>query len=171
MSLPILLMNSCLRTTALFRETPLVVRSFSVCIMRTPRRSCRWSGLSDAEICAVQKWIEQGASGETPASALWVWGLTVSQGETAADAGTSISTRRDFGPADLQSVSPGHYKEWSGRRTPTPPKTRCLSDEPAGQQTNGELGDFCVTCHAPVALMEGLTSDGPHGGGPPTLKG
>ena len=28
------------------------------------------------------------------------------------------------------------------------------------RETNGELGDFCVTCHAPVALMEGLTSDG-----------
>ena len=28
------------------------------------------------------------------------------------------------------------------------------------RQTNGELGDFCVQCHAPVALAEGATTDG-----------
>jgi hypothetical protein len=28
------------------------------------------------------------------------------------------------------------------------------------RETNGALGDFCVKCHAPVALREGLTRDG-----------
>jgi hypothetical protein len=28
------------------------------------------------------------------------------------------------------------------------------------RETGGELGDFCVECHAPMALLEGATSDG-----------
>jgi hypothetical protein len=28
------------------------------------------------------------------------------------------------------------------------------------QETNGELGTFCAECHAPMAVREGLTSDG-----------
>ena len=28
------------------------------------------------------------------------------------------------------------------------------------RETNGELGDFCVQCHAPMAVREGLTEDG-----------
>jgi hypothetical protein len=28
------------------------------------------------------------------------------------------------------------------------------------RETNGELGDFCVSCHAPMAVREGYTTDG-----------
>ena len=28
------------------------------------------------------------------------------------------------------------------------------------RETNGELGDFCVQCHAPLAVAMGLTEDG-----------
>ena len=28
------------------------------------------------------------------------------------------------------------------------------------RETEGALGDFCVSCHAPMAVREGLTTDG-----------
>ena len=40
------------------------------------------------------------------------------------------------------------------------------------RQTNGEMGDFCVQCHAPVALAEGVTVDGTNlGTVDPALRG
>src|SRR5262245_36528104 len=54
-----------------------------------------------------------------------------------------------------------HYREWSGSMH------AYASDDPVflamnarGQrETDGELGDFCVQCHAPMALREGATTD------------
>ena len=55
-----------------------------------------------------------------------------------------------------------HYREWSGSMH------AYASDDPVframnarGQrETDGELGDFCVKCHAPMAVREGATTDG-----------
>ena len=55
-----------------------------------------------------------------------------------------------------------HYDEWAGSMH------AYAADDPVflamnqrGQEeTQGELGDFCVQCHAPMALAEGLTTDG-----------
>ena len=97
--------------------------------------------------------------------ALWVWGLTAcSQGETAVDAGTQPTLTRAeiLDPLTCKACHPGHYKEWSGSMHAYAAEDPVfLAMNQRGQrETNGELGDFCVTCHAPVALMEGLTSDG-----------
>jgi cytochrome c554/c'-like protein len=61
-----------------------------------------------------------------------------------------------------QACHPNHYQEWSSSMH------AYSSDDPVfiamnrrGQrETNGQLGDFCVKCHAPVALREGMTHDG-----------
>ncbi|HKE14237.1 MAG TPA: multiheme c-type cytochrome [Kofleriaceae bacterium] len=55
-----------------------------------------------------------------------------------------------------------HYREWSGSMH------AYASDDPVframnarGQrETDGALGDFCVKCHAPMAVREGATTDG-----------
>ena len=55
-----------------------------------------------------------------------------------------------------------HYREWSGSMH------AYASDDPVflamnkrGQrETGGKLGTFCVKCHAPMAVREGLTKDG-----------
>jgi hypothetical protein len=57
---------------------------------------------------------------------------------------------------------PKHYADWSGSMH------AYAADDPVflamnarGQRdTNGALGDFCVRCHAPMALQLGLTKDG-----------
>ena len=65
-------------------------------------------------------------------------------------------------PKTCQSCHPDHYREWSGSMHAYAAEDPVfLAMNQRGQrETNGELGDFCVTCHAPIALMEGLTTDG-----------
>lgn len=57
---------------------------------------------------------------------------------------------------------PDHVREWSGSMhayASEDPIFRALNA--LGQeQTDGALGDFCVKCHAPVAVALGMTTDG-----------
>ncbi|RMG12832.1 MAG: hypothetical protein D6729_16045 [Deltaproteobacteria bacterium] len=65
-------------------------------------------------------------------------------------------------PATCQRCHPAHYEEWQGSMH------AYAADDPVfiamnarGQrETDGALGDFCVRCHAPMAVAEGLTADG-----------
>ena len=65
-------------------------------------------------------------------------------------------------PAACQGCHPDAFAEWSGSMH------AYASDDPvfvalnafAQRETNGEIGDFCVGCHAPMALYVGATSDG-----------
>ncbi|MBZ0234088.1 MAG: hypothetical protein K8M05_17290 [Deltaproteobacteria bacterium] len=65
-------------------------------------------------------------------------------------------------PETCQQCHPNHFTEWSGSMH------AYAADDPVflalnklGQEeTNGELGGFCVQCHAPLALQLGLTTDG-----------
>lgn len=62
-------------------------------------------------------------------------------------------------PSTCMECHPKHYQQWSGSMH------AYASDDPVfvamnnrGQrETNGQLGDFCVRCHAPVAVAAGLT--------------
>lgn len=61
-------------------------------------------------------------------------------------------------PRSCQECHPDHYREWSGSMH------AYATDDPVFQamhaqgqrETGGELGDFCVRCHAPVAVELGL---------------
>ncbi len=65
-------------------------------------------------------------------------------------------------PAVCQSCHPQHYQQWSGSMH------AYASEDPVFQamnargqrETAGALGDFCVRCHAPVAVQMGATRDG-----------
>ena len=65
-------------------------------------------------------------------------------------------------PEACQDCHPTHYQQWSGSMH------AYAADDPVflamnqrGQEeTGGELGEFCVQCHAPMALRLGLTEDG-----------
>lgn len=65
-------------------------------------------------------------------------------------------------PATCATCHPKHYQEWSGSMH------AFAADDPVfvgmnkrGQrETAGALGDFCVGCHAPMAVRLGLTTDG-----------
>lgn len=65
-------------------------------------------------------------------------------------------------PASCQECHPTHYREWLGSMhayAGEDPVFRAMNAR-GQRETNGELGDFCVRCHAPMALELGLTTDG-----------
>jgi len=74
----------------------------------------------------------------------------------------SLSREELLDPESCTQCHQRHYDEWAGSMH------AYASDDPVflamnqrGQEeTQGALGDFCVQCHAPMAVREGLTTDG-----------
>lgn len=65
-------------------------------------------------------------------------------------------------PENCASCHPQHVKDWSGSMhafAADDPVFRAMNAR-GQRETNGELGDFCVQCHAPMAVEQGLTTDG-----------
>lgn len=65
-------------------------------------------------------------------------------------------------PQTCKGCHPKHYREWaSSMHAYAAEDPVFLAMNRRGQrETKGALGDFCVRCHAPMALREELTSDG-----------
>lgn len=65
-------------------------------------------------------------------------------------------------PKTCQQCHPDHYREWAGSMHAYAVKDPVfLAMNRLGQDaTQGRLGDFCVRCHAPLAVRLGLTHDG-----------
>lgn len=65
-------------------------------------------------------------------------------------------------PQTCQGCHETHYRQWSGSMhayASYDPLFLAMNRR-AQEETAGELGDFCVSCHAPVAVQLGLTTDG-----------
>ncbi|MEX1362907.1 MAG: multiheme c-type cytochrome, partial [Nannocystaceae bacterium] len=69
---------------------------------------------------------------------------------------------RILDPATCEECHPNHYREWLGSMHAYAAEDPVFlaMNERGQRETNGELGDFCVRCHAPMALELGLTTDG-----------
>ncbi|MGD8862411.1 MAG: DUF2330 domain-containing protein [Myxococcales bacterium] len=65
-------------------------------------------------------------------------------------------------PETCKECHPSHYREWSASmHAYSAMDPVFLAMNRRGQrETDGELGDFCVRCHAPMAVVDGLTTDG-----------
>ncbi len=65
-------------------------------------------------------------------------------------------------PATCQSCHPDHHAQWSGSMHAYAARDPLfLAMNARGQrETDGELGDFCIRCHAPLAVRLGYTEDG-----------
>lgn len=69
---------------------------------------------------------------------------------------------RILDPKTCEECHPTHYREWLGSMhayAGEDPVFRAMN-ELGQRETNGALGDFCVRCHAPLAVELGLTTDG-----------
>ncbi len=65
-------------------------------------------------------------------------------------------------PESCAECHPVHYQQWSGSMhayASTDPLFRAMNER-GQRETNGALGDDCVSCHAPAAVWLGLTTDG-----------
>jgi hypothetical protein len=65
-------------------------------------------------------------------------------------------------PQTCEECHPQHYRDWLGSMHAYAPNDPVfIAMNTRGQrETDGELGDFCVKCHAPLAVELGLTTDG-----------
>jgi nitrate/TMAO reductase-like tetraheme cytochrome c subunit len=72
----------------------------------------------------------------------------------------SLEQLRD--PESCKGCHPVHYREWSGSMHAYAAKDPVfIAMNKRGQrETKGALGDFCVKCHAPMAVFDKLTTDG-----------
>ncbi|MSP72058.1 MAG: hypothetical protein EXR76_07740 [Myxococcales bacterium] len=65
-------------------------------------------------------------------------------------------------PAACRACHPDHFRAFSGSMhayAAEDPVFRAMNAK-GQRETGGALGDFCVACHAPVAVALGLTTDG-----------
>lgn len=88
----------------------------------------------------------------------WVF-VTIALG-ACAKPGLDAEALKD--PASCQSCHPNQYREWSGSMhayASIDPIFRAWNQR-GQRETGGALGDFCVKCHAPMAVIDGLTTDG-----------
>ncbi len=88
--------------------------------------------------------------------------LTVTLAAACGEEPDYFTTEELRDPENCMDCHPQHYREWSGSMH------AYAGDDPVflamnrlGQEaTGGALGDFCVSCHAPVAVRLGMTTDG-----------
>jgi len=78
------------------------------------------------------------------------------------EADALLSQAELLDPAQCKDCHPKHYREWaSSMHAYASQDPVFLAMNRRGQrETQGALGDFCVRCHAPLALRQGLTRDG-----------
>lgn len=65
-------------------------------------------------------------------------------------------------PEACAECHPRHYEEWAGSMHAYASEDPIFvaMNQRGQRETNGALGDFCVACHAPMAVRLGLTTDG-----------
>ena len=88
-----------------------------------------------------------------------------SDAATAPDAAVSahtLSLEQLRDPETCKGCHPVHYREWSASMHAYAALDPVfLAMNKRGQrETHGALGDFCVKCHAPMAVFDKLTKDG-----------
>ncbi len=73
-----------------------------------------------------------------------------------------LSVQELMKPETCKTCHSGHYDEWSGSMhayAAKDPVFRAMNKR-GQEETGGKLGDFCVGCHAPLAVAVGATTDG-----------
>jgi hypothetical protein len=80
----------------------------------------------------------------------------------AAASGSYMTPEQLRDPESCKGCHPSHYREWSSSMhayAALDPVFVAMNKR-GQRETNGALGDFCVRCHAPMAVADGLTRDG-----------
>jgi hypothetical protein len=89
--------------------------------------------------------------------------VSVGMGSACGGEETATSSRESLlDPTTCAACHPKHYEEWSGSMhayASKDPLFRAVNAR-GQEETSGELAEFCVNCHAPMAVREGATQDG-----------
>jgi nitrate/TMAO reductase-like tetraheme cytochrome c subunit len=80
--------------------------------------------------------------------------------QAAGDAGlasrTPMSLEQAKDPAQCKNCHPNHYREWASSMHAYASKDPVFvaMNKRGQRETDGQLGDFCLKCHAPMAVMD-----------------
>jgi hypothetical protein len=93
------------------------------------------------------------------------WALVLALLAACTDEGPSVpklSKQELLDPETCRGCHPLHYREWASSMHAYASRDPVfIAMNARGQrETKGELGDFCVDCHAPMAVRQGATTDG-----------
>jgi hypothetical protein len=72
-----------------------------------------------------------------------------------------LTRKQALDPKQCMKCHPNHYKEWTSSMhayASTDPVFLAMNKR-GQRETNGELGDFCLKCHAPMAVLDKKLSD------------
>ncbi|MDB4971807.1 MAG: cytochrome c family protein [Myxococcaceae bacterium] len=118
-------------------------------------------------LCASS--VLAACSGDSPERPAWVDAAAPDASSPAAtepDAATPLASRMSAeqlqDPAVCGSCHPKQYADWRGSMhaySSSDPVFIAMNKR-GQRETNGALGDFCIKCHAPMALNNKLTTDG-----------
>ena len=92
-------------------------------------------------------------------AALW---LTACSGDGDDGADPALTREQLLNPESCKDCHPKHYREWSGSMHAyaiQDPVFQAMNRR-GQEETNGELGEFCVNCHAPMAVREDAFENG-----------
>jgi hypothetical protein len=73
---------------------------------------------------------------------------------------TALTRQQLLDPETCAACHSDHYQEWSGSMHAYAAEDPLFLAMNARAQREAGLGDFCVKCHAPLAVREGMTTDG-----------
>lgn len=97
------------------------------------------------------------------ASALRPWLLLacLNACQTASDERPPLTREELMNPESCKDCHPRHYNEWSGSMHAYAAKDPVFlaMNKRAQQETQGVLREFCVNCHAPMAVRENAITD------------
>lgn len=76
--------------------------------------------------------------------------------------GEPLTSEQLLDPEACAECHSEHYEQWSGSMHAYAAEDPVFlaMNERGQRETNGELGSFCVDCHAPMAVRTGATTDG-----------
>jgi hypothetical protein len=83
-------------------------------------------------------------------------------GDGAVEKPAPMTREQLLDPATCAECHPSHYREWASSMhayAAEDPVFRAMNQR-GQRETGGALGDFCVECHAPMAVREKATFDG-----------
>jgi nitrate/TMAO reductase-like tetraheme cytochrome c subunit len=81
--------------------------------------------------------------------------------EMTAEEQPALTREQLLDPAACKDCHPKHYEQWSAsmHAYATDDPVFTAMNKRGQEETGGQLGDFCVRCHAPVALATGTVTD------------
>jgi hypothetical protein len=115
-----------------------------------------WFVVGPLALCALAACHDRGSNGMHADAG------GAGKGDAGAAGRPPMSVEQARDPKACMKCHPNHYNEWQASMHAYAARDPVfLAMNARGQrETNGQLGDFCVKCHAPMAVMEGMTKDG-----------